>query len=113
VRFAAGVACAVWFIIAGARLVAGWRRSGFVRDGLLVLRAVCKLAVGALLLCWHLPSDLLPSWLYQVASGALFFFGLWLAVTGLVRFVLLVRPAGSALPEVQGDIAANEFDWNG
>ena len=113
VRFVAGVACAVWFAVAIARLCAGWRRSSTVRDGLLAGRAFCKLPVGGGLLCWRLPHDLLAPWLYPVASGSLFFLGLWLAVTGLVRFVLLVRPAGRALPEVEGDIAAHEFDWNG
>jgi hypothetical protein len=107
-RFIAGVAIALWFAFAAARLVAGWRRLGNVREGLLTGRAFCKLAVGAVLLIVVPRLDLNPP-----ASDALFFLALWLAVTGLVRFVVLVRPPGAALPEVQGDIAANEFDWDG
>jgi hypothetical protein len=105
-------ACAVWFAVAVGRLYAGWRRIAGLRDGPLAGRAFGKLAVGAFLLYW-LPHGLIASSLDPWAVHVLLLVPLWLAVTGFVRFVLLVRPAGRALPEVEGDIAASEFDWNG
>jgi hypothetical protein len=107
-------ACAIWFVTAMARCVGGWRRCAGVRDGLLAGRAFFKLAGGAglLMLLQHLPSGL------GVRNGgaaalALLLVPSWLAVTGFVRFVILVRPAGSARPEVETNIADSEFDWNG
>jgi hypothetical protein len=101
-------AYAVFAAVGLARFGYGWRRS-IVRDGLLAGRAFVKLALGAFLL-YALPDQLIANvW----AALALWLVALWLLVTGAVRFAALVRPAGRALPEVQGDIADNQFDWNG
>jgi hypothetical protein len=105
-------ACAIWFVAAIARCVGGWRNCAGVRDGFLAARAFTKLTSGAtLLVLLHHPS---VGW--NVRNGnvllALFLVSSWLIVTGLVRFVILVRPAGSALPEVEANITNNEFDWN-
>jgi hypothetical protein len=107
-------ACAVWFVFAFARLAYGWSRSAGVRDGLLAARAVVKLALGLFLIGWPpaLPPGLIPPYLDPWVALALFLVALWFAVTGFMRFVLLVRPAGRALPEVEDDIATHEFDWD-
>ena len=108
VRLLADRRGALWFVFAVARFVAGWRRCAGVRDGLLAAGAFVKLAAGfgsVVLLGSNLAND-------RLLAGALFLVPLWLAITGFVRFVVLVRPAGRALPEVEDDIAASEFDWN-
>ena len=97
------------FVYGFARFKAGWRRCAGVRDGLLAAGAFVRLAAGVGV-CWVLLGSNLAN--DRLLAGALFLVPLWLAITGFVRFVVLVRPAGRALPEVEDDIAASEFDWN-
>jgi hypothetical protein len=104
-------AYAVLSAVSLARLAYGWRRCA-ARDGLLTLRAVFKVALGLFLLCWHLPPDAIAPSLYPWLALAQWVAALWLAITGAVRFAALVRPAGRALPIVEDDIAANQFDWD-
>jgi hypothetical protein len=98
-----------------ARFVVGWRRSAGVRDGLLATRAIIKLAIGTGLTVWMLnnlhfnwsdPSD-------KQRAFALFVLPLWLAITGSVRFLLLVHPASRALGLVEENIADGEWHWDG
>jgi hypothetical protein len=103
------IGAAVPLMVCGiARFVAGWRRCAGVRDGLLTLRAFVKLCIGAGLALLVLSAG--P--MLRDARFALLLLPLWLLVTGLVRFVLVARLAGRALPLVEEEIAAREFTWD-
>jgi hypothetical protein len=98
-----------------ARFVVGWRRSAGIREGLLATRAFIKLAIGSALTVWLLSK---PQFDWNETAGqqvavAFLVLPLWLTITGVIRFVLLVRPAGRALSLVEENIAAGEWNWDG
>lgn len=108
-------ALAALLIYGIARFVVGWRRCAGVREGLLATRAFIKLAISSALTMWMF-SNLQFDWNNtdgQEVAFAYLVLPLWLAITGAVRFVLLVRPAGRALSFVEDNIAAGEWNWDG
>jgi hypothetical protein len=110
---AAGLAALLLYGV--ARFVVGWRRSAGVREGLLATRAFIKLAIGTTVTVWVL-SNLQFDWHNAAGQQVAFAFlvvPLWLAITGAVRFLLLVRPAGRALSLVEENIAVSEWSWDG
>jgi hypothetical protein len=100
----------LWFAVAFVCLVTGWRACAGPRNGLLVLRAFGKLTLGAFGLYWWALRDAAPAG--DPFALVLLLAVLWLLVTGLVRFLILARLRSAALGEVEGDIAAREFDWD-
>lgn len=102
-------------VIAGASsFVVGTGRCAGLRDGMLAARAFFKLTGGALL-CFWLPR--LPAWraIDAAASGmlapAMLLVGVWLLVTGCMRFVLLALPVSGALAKVRRAIDRNRNQW--
>jgi hypothetical protein len=84
---------AFWLIVCAART-----RTNF-RDAQLIARAVIKIAIGCVAL-WTLYQNILPPWSWPYRhelSLAIFFVALFCVITGLVKFVLLLRgPPGAS-----------------
>jgi hypothetical protein len=95
---------------------AGVRRSAGARDDIRRPKGVLRFIVGAAVagyLTWTYPWGVLAASLPVLLCILLAFVGgLWIALTALVRVLLLSLPQRSARGDVQADIAAHEFDWD-
>ena len=95
----------VVFVLAAASFVAGVHRCAGTPDGLLATRAVFKLAAGAVICAyvWRLPlwRAYLDAALFPYLAPPVFLIGLWCAVTGAVRLLLLTVPMSGALAAIR------------
>jgi len=96
----------VWFLV-------GCRRAHGPRDGLLTTRAVVKAVVGFVAF-FIAQAGLVPGdwWCAFFIEMALFLGGIWCVVTGLTKFVLLMRSGGgNAAGLVAGQIQRTAIFW--
>jgi hypothetical protein len=109
----------LWFVTGARRAL--WFAS--FRDGRLITRAVCKMIFGAAVyaVAWRPPSSWPPdvlawiAWARALPSArfAIEALVIWLTVTGLVKFLLVMwRRISRAREQVAADIAAQGFDWD-
>jgi len=102
------------FVVGFVRFRAGAALAAGARDPIRRPLAALKLATGLVMIGW-----LTLDWPQDGANVAGFFaavfayaVGLWCALTGGVRVILLSVPRRSALAAVQSDIDRQFFDWD-
>jgi hypothetical protein len=104
------------FLVGLVLFRAGVRRSAGVRDDIRRPRGVLRFIVGAVVvgyLAWTYPwGELAASLPVLLCILVAFVGGLWIALTGLMRVLLLSLPQRSARGDVEDDIAAHEFHWD-
>ncbi len=104
------------FLVGFVLFRAGVRRCAGARDDIRRPSGLLRFIMGAAVvgyLTWTYPWGTLAASLPVLLCLLLAYVaGLWIALTGFMRVLLLSLPQRSAIAAVQADIAAHEFHWD-